>query len=419
MNLEILDLLPVPLRYELIDDITAKVNRQSALALKQLTTKKILEQQTRRGARTDLISRATCTPDGVQVRSRRESCTEKVADLFGEGAGAVRRRIYVYERAQANPAKYGKFLKQMDDDKSPYRAFDLMRAAERMERIVDESAPQIISSGVLPGDLWNLGSHRLYCGDATAAVDVSRLLGGAVAHLMVTDPPYGVDYEPSWRRKIGNNNVNRMGSVLNDDRVDWSEAWKLFTGDVGYVWFADRHAAVVQTSLENHGLFVRNQIVWVKTRPVISRGHYSPQAEYCYYAVREGKTAHWEGPKSQSTVWKKIDNREDRGHGHSTQKPVECMLRPIQHNSKEGDAVYDPFVGSGTTIVAAEVSHRRCYAMELDPHYCAVAIERWQNWAGRDAVLGVTGEPYSKVMRERNRNSRNIGVLDVAAEGAC
>jgi len=144
---------------------------------------------------------------------------------------------------------------------------------------------------------------------------------------MVTDPPYGVNYEPSWRKKIGNQNANRMGPVLNDNRPDWSNAWKLFPGDVGYVWFADRHAAVVQTSLENQGLFVRNQIVWVKTRPVISRGHYGPQAEFCYYAVRKGETAHWEGPKSQSTVWK-IDNREDRGHGHSTQKPVECMLRP-------------------------------------------------------------------------------------------
>jgi DNA modification methylase len=96
-----------------------------------------------------------------------------------------------------------------------------------------------------------------------------------------------------------------------------------------------------------------------------------------------------------------IDNREDRGHGHSTQKPIECMLRPIKCNSKEGDVVYDPFVGSGTTIIAAEVSHRRCYAMDLDPHYCTVAIERWQNWTGQQATLASNSQPYADVMRER------------------
>ena len=244
-QLEILDLLQTHLRYDVIDDITAKVNSQSALARKQLTVKKILEQQTRRGERTDLLSGVTCTPDGVQVRGRRESCTEKVAALYGEGPGAVRRRISVYERAQENPEKYEKYRKQMDADNSPYAAFDLLRAAERMEKIAGESVPENISSRVLAGDLWNLGSHRLCCGDATASDEVSRLLEGAVPHLMVTDPPYGVNYDASWRKKIGNQNVNRMGSVLNDNRPDWSDAWKLFSGDVGYVWFADRHAAVV------------------------------------------------------------------------------------------------------------------------------------------------------------------------------
>jgi hypothetical protein len=323
-QLEMLELLPAHLRYEVVDDITAKTNLQSVLAKKQLATKKILEQQTRRGERTDLIPRPTCTTDGVRVASRRESCTEKVAALYGEGAGAVRRRIYVYERAQADPAKYEKFLKRMDMDKSPYSAFDLLRAAERMERIAEESVPQHASSRVLPGDLWNLGSHRLYCGDATIAVDVDRLLGGAVPHLMVTDPPYGDNYQPGWRKKIGNNNLGKMGEVSNDDRHDWSEAWALFPGDVAYVWFSGRHAASAQLSLEDHQLIVRNLIVWEKNRPVISRGHYCWQAETCFYAVREGKVAHWNGRRSQSNVWK-IDNCDDRGHGHSTQKPAECI----------------------------------------------------------------------------------------------
>jgi DNA modification methylase len=217
---------------------------------------------------------------------------------------------------------------------------------------------------------------------------------------MVTDPPYGHGYEPSWRKKIGNNNSGKMGLVSNDDRHDWSDAWALFGGDVAYVWFSGCHAASVQLSLEKNQLMVRNLLVWDKTRPVISRGHYCWQAETCFYAVRDGKVAHWNARGSQSNIWK-IDNREDRGHGHSTQKPVECMLRPIEHNSKEGDLVYDPFVGSGTTIIAAEMSGRRCYAMDIDPNYCAIAIERWQNLTGQQATLATTAKSYTDVMRDR------------------
>ena len=398
-QLEILDSLPLDLRFEVIEDITGKVNLQSVLAGKQLRTRKIVEQQTRQGERTDLMQ-PTCTPEDVQVRGRRQSSTEKVAALFGEGAGAVRRRISVYEHAQADPVKYGRYLKQMDKDNSPYKAFAYLKTAFQTEIFDKEIVPQKISSSVLDGDLWILGQHRLLCGDATNQGDVDRLLGGTAPHFMVTDPPYGVDYEPWWRKGIGNRNSSKMGAVCNDDRHDWSEAWALFNGDAGYVWFADIHADDVQASLKKNKLIVKRQIVWVKKCPVITRGHYSPQAEFCFYVVRKGKAAHWQGPRSQSNVWM-IDNREDRGHGHSTQKPIECMLRPIKHNSKEGDVVYDPFVGSGTTIIAADVSHRRCYAMDLDPHYCAVAIERWQNWTGQQATLASTSQPYADVMRER------------------
>jgi DNA modification methylase len=118
--------------------------------------------------------------------------------------------------------------------------------------------------------------------------------------------------------------------------------------------------------------------------------------------VRQGKRAHWNARRSQPNLWK-IDNRDDRGHGHSTQKPVECMLRAIQNNSRENDAVYDPFLGSGTTIIAAEVGHRKCYAMDIDPQYCAIAIERWQNWTGQQATLASTGQTYADVMRDRRK----------------
>jgi hypothetical protein len=202
MNLEVLDLLPIHLRYELIEDITAKTNLQSELARKQLATKSVLQKHTRQGTRSDLRRETTCTPGDVQVSSRRESITEKVAAIFQEGAGAVRCRLNVYEHAQADPVRYGKYLEQMDRENSPYKADRELKAAQQAERFDNEIVSRKVSSLVLTGDLWNLSAHRLYCGDATSPGDVDRLLGGAVPHLMVTDPPYGVTYRASWRRKI-------------------------------------------------------------------------------------------------------------------------------------------------------------------------------------------------------------------------
>jgi hypothetical protein len=294
---------------------------------------------------------------------------------------------------------------QMDRENSPVKAAEALKLFERTERFDRERIPEPEGSRIMRGDVWNLGGqHRLACGDATCPKDVGRLLGGVVPLLMVTDPPYGVNYEPSWRTEIGNGNPYRMGLVPNDDRVDWSDAWNLFPGDVAYVWHADRHAGTVQAGLESTGLIVRNQIVWIKPRCAISRGHYGSQKETCFYAVRSGKSAHWNTLRSRSDVWR-VDNREDRGHGHSTQKPIECMLLPMEHNSAEGDAVYDPFVGSGTTIIAAEECGRQCYAMDIDPGYCATAIERWQNWTAQQATLASTGQSYAEVMQERCRQA--------------
>jgi len=251
-----------------------------------------------------------------------------------------------------------------------------------------------------PGDVWQLGPHRLLCGDATNATDVAIALEGARPHLMVTDPPYGVNYDAEWRARAG---LSAMvgpahGRVQNDDRADWRAAWSLFPGAVAYVWHGGLHAAVVAASLDACRFHVRAQIVWVKTRPVVSRGHYHWQHEPVFYAaqdgaelehglidyaVREGETGHWMGGRKQSTVWFIEHLKSDTGH--STQKPVECMRRPIENNSRAGDAVYDPFIGSGTTIIAAEMTERTCYALEISPAYCDVTVERWQNFTGRKA----------------------------------
>jgi DNA modification methylase len=412
MDLTILEKLPADLRYQLIEGITAKWIRQSDLARMQLALATQIRSRIQQGERTDLRAKLTCTPADVQVGDRRESTVEKVGAFFGEGGGTVRRRLYIQQKACEEPELYGKFLNQMDDEDSCFKAYAALKAAEHDEKFDQERIPERGRSHVERGDVWRLGDHRLACGDATCSKDVARLLEGEVPILMVTDPPYGVDYEPSWRVKIGNSNASKIGFVTNDDRVDWSEAWQHFPGDVAYVWFADRHATAVQTSLTIKGLEFRDLIVWAKPYPVISRGHYRSQAEFCFYTVREGRTAHWQTSKSQSNVWT-FNNREDRGHGHPTQKAVGCMLQPMENHTAEGDAVYDPFVGSGTTIIAAEESGRRCYAMEIDPGHCAVAIERWQRWTNRTAVVEASGESYIEIMRRR---STEIGSADVVAK---
>lgn len=255
-----------------------------------------------------------------------------------------------------------------------------------------------------PGDLWRLGDHRLLCGDSTNGDDVARLLNGTRPHLLISDPPYGVDYDPEWRKAAGVSATARTGKVTNDDRADWREAWALFPGDVAYVWHAGVHAKTVAESLEASGFAIRAQIVWSKPRFVLGRGDYHWQHEPCLYSVRKGATGHWQGARDQSTVWA-IGNagEEDEATVHGTQKPVECLRRPIVNNSKRGDPIYEPFAGSGTTIIAAESTGRTCLAMEIDPRYCDVILDRWQRYTRVEARLDGEGGRFADIAAARRR----------------
>lgn len=250
------------------------------------------------------------------------------------------------------------------------------------------------------GDLWLLGRHRLLCGDSTAAADVATVLNGVTPHLLVSDPPYGVNYDPSWRERFAHGDL-ATGKVLNDDRADWREAWALFPGDVAYVWHGALHAGIAAESLEVAGFAIRSQIIWDKTRLVIGRGDYHWQHEPAWYAVRKGKKGHWAGDRKQTTVWSIPHRKSETGHG--TQKPVECMRRPIENNSSAGQAVYEPFCGSGTTIIAAEMTGRACHAIELNPAYVDVTIERWQAFTGKEAVHAETQASFAAVRQHREQ----------------
>jgi len=248
------------------------------------------------------------------------------------------------------------------------------------------------------GDVYILGNHRLMCGNSTNAEHVSKLLNGNNPILMVTDPPYGVNYEPEWRKEAGLNNSQTMGKVLNDDRYDWSDAYSLFTGDVAYIWHPSKYTHKFAEHIENNGFDLINLIVWSKNRFVLSRGNYHHQHEPLWYGVKKGTNHNWQGKRDQSTIWE-IDNyaggatdgEEQTGHG--TQKPLECMLRPILNNSKVGEGVYDPFGGSGTTLIAAQRSKRNCYMMELSPAYIDVIVKRWEKETGQKGILDNNRSP--------------------------
>ena len=248
-----------------------------------------------------------------------------------------------------------------------------------------------------PGDLWILGNHRLLCGDATVATDVERVLDGVKPLLLVSDPPYGVEYDPGWRNKAGAAATKRTGKVLNDDRADWREAWALFPGDVAYVWHGALHAGEVAESLEVSGFKIRSQIIWAKDRLVLSRGDYHWQHEPMFYAVKKTGKGHWAGDRKQTTLWQIANKDQDAKTVHGTQKPVECMRRPILNNSSPGQAVYEPFMGSGTTLIAAETTGRVCHGIELNPAYVDVAVERWQQFTGQTAVLEGDGRSFVEI----------------------
>ncbi len=253
------------------------------------------------------------------------------------------------------------------------------------------------------GDLWILGNHRLICGDATDAATVARVLGGVSPHLMVSDPPYGVEYDPEWRNQIGAAKTKRVGKVLNDHRADWREAWALFPGDVAYVWHGALHATTVAESLVASGFAIRSQIIWSKERLVLSRGDYHWQHEPCWYAVRTSGKGHWSGDRKQTTIWNIPSRDQDAATVHGTQKPVECMRRPMLNNSSPGQAVYEPFSGLGTSIISAETCGRHCFAVELDPGYVDVAVERWQAFTGKVALLEATGQTFTSVHAQRHQ----------------
>ncbi|MBQ4615579.1 MAG: DNA modification methylase [Mailhella sp.] len=240
---------------------------------------------------------------------------------------------------------------------------------------------------VRPGDVWELGEHRLCCGDSTSTDDMAALMADVSADLWLTDPPYNVAYEGKTKDALTIENDamddGRFREFLVSACVVANEVMK--PGATFYIWHADSEGYNFRGACRDAGWLVRQCLVWVKQHFVMGRQDYQWKHEPCLYGWKGGASHTWHSDRSQTTVLE--FDRPARNPDHPTMKPVELFEYLIQNSTKHGDVVLDSFGGSGTTVIACERTGRRARVMELDPRYAAVIVRRWEQFTGREAVL--------------------------------
>lgn len=284
---------------------------------------------------------------------------------------------------------------------------DALTPEELVEGLTDEDA--VPDAPVAPvtvlGDVWQLGNHRLMCGDSTSIDAVDKLMINNKADLVFTDPPYGVSYTG------GHNKKKRAGIIA--DTLEGDNLTGLFYGaltcaipsskDVAafYVWYSSNKSIETYASLSKLPLELRTVIQWYKVKSGLGAfmSQYIPNCEPCMYLHKKGKSPAWYGPSNEKVVWEL--KKEPVNNFHPTQKPVELPERAINNSSKSGDIVLDLFGGSGSTLIACQKTGRTAYLMELDPKYVDVIINRWQDFTGKDAVHIDTGKTYKELTEER------------------
>ena len=266
----------------------------------------------------------------------------------------------------------------------------LLKSLGMLEPDTREDDPEVVSKSdelqekwrVERGQVWLCGPHRVMCGDSTSEADVAMLMQGHVARLLVTDPPYGVNYQtdgkhPTWRSDhapIANDNLGA------DQPAFWRDSLRYWPLDGDAYVFAPAGplmsslgAAVGESGIDHH-----QWLVWAKDRFSLGRSHYHYRHEHIFYGWRGNSS--WNGSRTEDSVWE--CQRPNASPEHPTMKPVELCERAIENSSKTGDIVVDPFLGSGTTLIAAEKLGRVCYGMEIHPPYCAVTLQRYLDFTG-------------------------------------
>jgi DNA modification methylase len=249
-----------------------------------------------------------------------------------------------------------------------------------------DEIPQDVEPRVEPGEIWELGRHRVMCGDATKAKDVEQLMDGRVADMVFTDPPYNVDYgankhHPSWHIRSIEGDKQTDEEWFHFNRAFIGNILKHSKGDI-YVWGASGPEGMKQRLwLVEMGYHWSATIIWKKQQLVLSPAKYQRMYEPCFYGWK-GKSS-YNGDRRQTEVWE-ID-RPLNSDMHPTMKPVELCAKGIGNSSRLGDIVLDQFLGSGSTLIACEQLERICYGMEIEPRYCDVIIQRWEDFTGENA----------------------------------
>ena len=269
-------------------------------------------------------------------------------------------------------------------------AWDLMEETAEATEITEDEAPEVDKTNdpiSKFGQIWKLGRHRLMCGDSTSEENVKALLGGAKADLLLTDPPYGVDYTGKTKDAL---------KIQNDAKTDeemiefLSSAFRsadavMKPGAVFYIWYAGSKERAFHSACQLTGWEVRQILIWAKNTMVMGRQDYHWKHEPCIYGWKGGAGHLWASDRKQTTILE--FDRPTANKEHPTMKPIALFDYQIQNNTKGGDIVLDLFGGSGTTIMACEQNGRNACVMEYDPKYVDVIIKRWENFTGEKAVL--------------------------------
>jgi DNA modification methylase len=237
-----------------------------------------------------------------------------------------------------------------------------------------------IETDIVIGDLFEIGEHRLLCGDSTDSDQVAKLMNGKKSDMVFTDPPYGVSYTGGHneKKRKGIENDTLQGQDLTDLFYESLMNADLFSKDYSafYIWYANGKAVETFASFSRLNLSVRAVLCWYKVKSGLGAfmSQYIPNYEPCIYAYKTGKSPQWFGASDEKTVWEL--KKESKNEYHPTQKPIELPSRAIENSSKKNDIILDVFLGSGSTMVASHQLNRKCYGMELDPKYCQVIIDR-------------------------------------------
>lgn len=299
-----------------------------------------------------------------------------------------------------------------------------------MPEVQEDTAPEEVETRSKLGDVWQLGDHRLICGDCTDPEVIKKLMDGALADMLLTDPPYNVGLGwhmcPSEAKQL---HRRTDGLVIENDEMPDAEFYDFLSkfyrtafgvmrpGAAFYIWHADSSSLTFREALRDAGATLRQCLIWNKNTLVLGRQDYQWKHEPCLYGWKDGAAHYFIDSRKQTTVFEDVkpnfsemkkkemmalleeiysnavsttvmdENKPSRSEDHPTMKPVKLIARQIVNSSKEGELVLDTFGGSGTTLVACEQLRRKCYTCELDPHYCDVIIQRWENFTGQKAEL--------------------------------